>query len=329
MRESYYRNKVSKLEQDVTKHKEDERYRMLEDKIEILEEENHDLRRQIIEIVYEKEIDKEIINAEQRHLVKLFDEHTLKYTTELQTCVHTLLSYYVSTTRIGPVIEACLKIVGKVPDILPSTTTVNNMNVQRLIISQKQLSEEISKKENTTIETDETSKFGTEFGVYAVRDYTGNLYVLGLRELVTKSGKDTLDTFKEILFDLDQRYYDAKNLASQNTLYHIRNTMSDRAATEMKFHQLLEEYRSEILPEMVNNWNDLDEEDKTILSHLNNFVCGLHSLVHIADIANKSIIEVEKTNFNEDIPIMNKEFQKNSESGTLRLIRTCCKAFSM
>lgn len=138
-----------------------------------------------------------------------------------------------------------------------------------------------------------------------------------------------LVTFKEILFDLDQRYYDAKNLASQNTLYHIRNTMSDRAATEMKFHQLLEEYRSEILPEMVNNWNDLDEEDKTILSHLNNFVCGLHSLVHIADIANKSIIEVEKTNFNEDIPIMNKEFQKNSESGTLRLIRTCCKAFSM
>lgn len=171
---------------------------------------------------YEKEIDKEIINAEQKKLVKLFDEHTLKYTTKLQTCVHTLLSNHVSTTRIGPVVKACLKMVGKVPDRLPSTTTVNNMNVQRLIISQKQLSEEISKKENTTIETDETSKFGTKFGVYAVRDSTGNTYVLGLRELVTQSGKDTLDTFKEILFDLDQRYYDAKNLVSQNILYHIK-----------------------------------------------------------------------------------------------------------
>lgn len=138
-------------------------------------------------------------------------------------------------------------------------------------MSQKQLSEEISKKENTTLETDETSKFGTKFGVYAVRESAGNPYVLGLRELVIKSGQDTTETFKQILFDLDQRYYDTRNLASQNILFHIRNTMSDRAATEMKFNQLLEAHRSEVLSEIMNNWSNLDEEDKSVLSHLNNF----------------------------------------------------------
>lgn len=108
--------------------------------------------------------------------MKLFDDSTLKYTPELQTCVHTLLSNHVSTTRVGPVIEACLKLVGKIPDRLPSVTTINSMNIQRLILAQKQLSEEISQKENTTVET---SKFGTKFGVYAIRDSEGNPYVLG------------------------------------------------------------------------------------------------------------------------------------------------------
>lgn len=101
------------------------------------------------------------------------------------------MNNHVSTTIVGPVIEACLKLVGKIPDRLPSATTINNMNIQRLVLAQNQLAESISQKENTTIETDETSKFGTQFGVYAVRDSEGNPYVLRLRELVTKSGKDT------------------------------------------------------------------------------------------------------------------------------------------
>lgn len=104
--------------------------------------------------------------------------------------------------------------------------------------------------------------------------------------------------------------------------------MSDRAATEMKFNQLLAEYRTEVLPEMVRDWHELEEDDRIVLSCLNNFFCGLHSLVHIAEVSNKSLIEVEHTNFNGDVPILNKIFHKNSESGTLRLIRTACKAFS-
>jgi len=48
--------------------------------------------------------------------------------------------------------------------------------------------------------------------------------------------------------------------------------------------------------------------------------------VHIAEMANKSLLEVEHTHFDGEVP--NKSFHKKSESGVLRLIRTSCKAFS-
>lgn len=44
--------------------------------------------------------------------------------------------------------------------------------------------------------------------------------------------------------------------------------------------------------------------------------------------ADKALREVETTNFNGNVPILDKKFDKKSESGTTRLIRTACKAFS-
>lgn len=64
--------------------------------------------------------------------------------------------------------------------------------------------------------------------------------------------------------------------------------MSDRAATEMKFNELLQSYREEILPDIVQDWENLYDEDRRVLSRLNNFFWGLHSLVHIAQTADKA-----------------------------------------
>ena len=88
------------------------------------------------------------------------------------------------------------------------------------------------------------------------------------------------------------------------------------SCTELKF-----------LPEVVRDWDVLADEDRNVLGRLNNFFCGLHSLVHMADIAEKALREVEQTNFNGNVPIFNKRFDK-AESGTTRLIRTSCKAFA-
>ena len=50
--------------------------------------------------------------------------------------------------------------IGKSCDKLPARTKILNMNVERLILAQKQLGEVIPDKTNLTLYTDETSKFG-------------------------------------------------------------------------------------------------------------------------------------------------------------------------
>ena len=44
---------------------------------------------------------------------------------------------------------------------------------------------------------------------------------------------------------------------------------------------------------------------------MNNFFCELHTLVHMADVSSKSLLEVEKGHFNEQVPIHNPSFKKS------------------
>ena len=57
-------------------------------------------------------------------------------------------------------------------------------------MSQTQLSEVLQDIKNLIIYTDETTKFGNKFSGYHVSDADGHMYVLGMRELVSKFGKD-------------------------------------------------------------------------------------------------------------------------------------------
>ena len=88
-------------------------------------------------------------------------------------------------------------------------------------------------KENLTLSTDKASHYGRKYATFNVTDSDSKLYVLGLRDLLTESGKDTLDVFKQILFDLDKLYYDEGiGDVSQDILFHLRIVMSDWASTE-------------------------------------------------------------------------------------------------
>jgi hypothetical protein len=64
----------------------------------------------------------------------------------------------------------------------------------------------------------------------------------------------------------------------------IVSTMSDRASTEIKFNELLEDYRANILKEHLSeSWDMMSDAEKSSVTKLNNFFCGLHVLVHAAE----------------------------------------------
>jgi hypothetical protein len=57
--------------------------------------------------------------------------------------------------------------------------------------------------------------------------------------------------------------------------------MSDRACTQIKFNELLEDYRANILKEHLSeSWDMMSDAEKSSVTKLNNFFCGLHVLVH-------------------------------------------------
>ena len=95
--------------------------------------------------------------------------------------------------------------------------------------------------------------------------------------------------------------------------------MSDRHSAEKLFSQLLQEYRGTILPDIVSEWDKMSPHEKSQLTRINNFYCGLHLLVGLANAA-EAVLKEWETNVCEI-------GDQGRSSGTQRLVRTACKAF--
>ena len=329
-REKYYKEKVSRMERqesqvvpdDVsvppTSHEADQ---LEEELIDALDE-NRNLKHQIRMLQSEvKDLKYELSKTE----IVTCDENG-RYTTDMQQCVFSLLKHHVSTIHVSSVISIVLKLAGKTAAKLPSVSTINNMNVQRLIIAQKQLGESVRSTDDTCLYTDETTKFGEKYGGYHLSNQDGNMLVLGLRTLPTKSSSDTLSVFRDIMDDIDLVCNSTNNEKSLSIFTSIKATMSDRAATEMKFNSLLEDYRKSILPLTLENYSNFSESEKLSVDRLYNFFCGLHPLIHFADAANASMKEAEQGFYPGEVPIYDPSFKKGDEAAVARLVRTSCKA---
>ena len=227
-------------------------------------------------------------------VIQTYNEDTQAFTSQLKKCVYELLDNNVSMSKINAVIESVLSLANCTANKLPSISSIRNYNVDRIILSQKQVKETLGSdtNNNTTLMTDETSKFGRKVQGYHVSDSSGTPLVLGLREIVTKSGEDTLKVFKEIIDDIDNITFKTDNESAKRLLLNISCTMSDKVS----------------------------------VSSLHSFFCGLHSLVHLAEGAGAALVEVEQGAFSGNAPIFDKSFYKSTESGVTRLIRTCSKA---
>lgn len=256
--------------------------------------------------------------------VHTYDADSGSFTPEFRELVYKLLGLHVSSTQVSATVSAVLEFAGLNCERLPRRSTVSNWNVERLALAQMQIAEELPAQADTTLYSDETSKFGHRYMGYHISDGDGRFWVLGLRDIPTKSSEDSLATFKEILSDLDDCLTSGE--AGKDILLKIRSTMSDRAATESKFVELLETYRGEVLPTILENYDEMSEDAKTAMTKLHMFFCGLHSLIQYAEVSVTAVGECEKA---DDLPPMSGDvIVKAGEPGTLRLIRAAAKAFA-
>ena len=78
---------------------------------------------------------------------------------------------------------------------------------------------------------------------------------------------------------------------SDKILAKLKNTMSDRHSAEKLFARTLSEYRANILPDIISEWSNLTEDEMQQLTRMNNFYCGHHFVVRLADAVRLSIVE--------------------------------------
>lgn len=280
----------------------------LRDEIEELEYENNDLQDVVDDIMDEA---KGIVCFQKG-----------KFTDDVRVCCYELLSLNVGIRNVKTVINTVLSnIAHKEVDRLPGKTVLCDMMIESLTIAQAQISDELSKQDGDfyTLQTDGTTKHGQHFGTYDITT-TDTTYNLGLRHVFSGTAQNTLETLKEILDDLDVvRKELGESAVSATIVQKMKNTMSDRHAAEKLFCDILSDYRADILPEAVSGWEQMCEAEQEQMTRMNNFFCGLHFLVGLADAAEATLKAWEAT--------IEENVGDQKSSGVQRLIRTACKAF--
>lgn len=90
-----------------------------------------------------------------------------------------------------------------------------------------------------------------------------------------KTASTTLDMFTNILDDISDICETNRNnnitSHGHSILSNIRNFMSDRAQTNIAFTELLQNYRTEIMPTFLQNWNELTLGEQTSTVKVNSF----------------------------------------------------------
>ena len=71
------------------------------------------------------------------------------------------------------------------------------------------------------------------------------------------------------------------NLAGGRLLAKLKNTMSDQAAPNIKFNQLLESYREEVLPSVRDDWETLSDTEKNAVKKKDHHFCAMYVLVNL------------------------------------------------
>ncbi|XP_070207979.1 uncharacterized protein [Littorina saxatilis] len=298
-----------------------ERLKSQDDRIHKSQTENvQKLKDQIKTLTQDLQYVESLLNDEAT--IKTTEEDDRTFNTKTVECVMKLLDKGVAQHHVSGVMADVASLCGRTLNALPSSSTVNRIADRQASLVRQQLAEALPEKQSTTLQTDETRKRGDSFEVYAVRDDEDREYVLGLRDILDKGAQTCLSTFKTILGDIEET---TATDVGKKILSNIQNTMSDRAASEKKFHSLLEDYRKEVLPTVHENWDELSENEQESLSHMNNFYCGLHILVNFAEVSEKVLKRFEDAD--DDQPQV-EENKRPNEGKTVRLVRQASKCFA-
>ncbi|XP_066288682.1 uncharacterized protein [Branchiostoma lanceolatum] len=265
------------------------------------------------------------------------------FSDDLRRCFMDLLRFEVNAHQLSNVAHCVLTTLGCF-DIdrtdFPGETFCQEMRYEANLVASIHVSDKLSAVSTAALQSDGTSRDGQK--VVGMQVNTGGLTsTVGLQQVSSGVAEDQLDAFKftfKKMAELTSSPEDAEE--KYNLLVStLKNTMGDGAASQKRFNNLLEDYRTEILPKVKENWDSLSTVQQDSLSKMNHMYCNLHALIGFATYADAGLVELEKVWREKEGPLGAEgvqDFQdsqgnytwKHSDSATQRCIRTTSDAFA-
>ena len=255
----------------------------------------------------------------QPHIVTMHGRPP-QYADNIRTCCITLLAHNVGTLHVSPVIKTVIETltpfsIGR----LPSAAKMSDFLGEAKQLALNQVGEELVSEGNLTMHRDGTTKRGNKY--YGAQVATsGQVLNVGLSTLKSGTAQHSFEAVLDMLDDIETACQNAGSTdhIKVQALANIKNTMTDRSIIEKNVNVLLKDYRANVLPEVTAGWDSLSVEAQDGLKRMNNLFCGLHYIVGLADQAQECLGKWEKQS--------SAAMPDSTEVGTVRLVRTACKA---
>ena len=257
-----------------------------------------------------------------------------KYVDAIRLVVYDFLSRNVGTKHVSALIESVLKnLAGVECGRLPKETLVKLMALEADILSKKQVAKALINSPNATIHMDATSKKQRHF--FSIQISTADdSFSAGLVETVSGDTATQLevtrDFFKDLSYLLDNDELDPQS-NEYRMLFNVKNSMADRGPTSRSWVEQMEVWREDVLKKnLLPGHDNLSAESIAALSKINDFYCGKHFLLGLAErtkvglmLWEGEVADVTGQIGMEALP----EFSKWNcqKPAGLRLIRTSCE----
>ncbi|VDI71580.1 E1A/CREB-binding protein [Mytilus galloprovincialis] len=263
-----------------------------------------------------------------------------KFSNEVRETIMTLLTECgVSQKKVNNVISIVLKnLTGKQLSRLPSAGVKSRLLIEAKRVAQKQVAEAMLNYEydlpdvndmgqghkGNCLHQDATSKHHKHFQSFQITTPDKKTFSLGLNEVGSGDAASIMSSFKNIISDLGQAAQNEPEIVSRLTCS-IVSTMSDQGAANPLFNQQLKEFKESLLPDIVENWENLDINTQTEMAKMSSFFCKMHIFVNMASEVDKCLQVFESNVCNGKNPFA---FEWK-ESGASRLTRTASKALTL
>ena len=202
----------------------------------------------------------------------------------------------ISIDNCEKIVRSVLKRLGDL-DVgrLPKKSAASVMMVEGRMFALMQAGEAISESEHNVLHLDGTKLKFEEIGSFQVVTDSGS-YTFGIEDIISGEAKTYFDTFRELLTEAATMLVAPQDCDHKvNTLVSsIKNVMTDRCATNASFVDELKTWRNEVLPLVIENYNDLPDSEKEKLTHVNHLFCSIHVIHNLGIYAEGAVKDWEK-----------------------------------